>query len=306
VGVLPSAEYKGKEMNIILGILEQGMIYAIMALGVYITYKILDFPDLTVDGSFPLGASITAIMITNGANPYFALVVALFGGAVAGLVTGVIHVKFKIRDLLSGIITMTALYSVNLHVAAKANVPIFGMNTIFNSGFGNLFNGTLETFKSIIIILIFLILSKTLLDRYLKTKSGYLLRAVGSNPAVVSLLAKNSGTVKIIGLMISNALVALGGSIMCQQQRFFEVNMGTGTIIIGLASVIIGLNLFKKVKFVGGTLAVIIGSILYKACVAAAIAAGMPAIDMKLITACLFLVILIVGKDRKKKVKKIA
>jgi putative ABC transport system permease protein len=299
-------DMKADIMNIILGIFEQGMIYAIMALGVYITYKILDFPDLTVDGSFPLGASITAIMITNGANPYLTVFIAMLGGAAAGFITGVIHVKFKIRDLLSGIITMTALYSINLHIATKANVPIFRMDTIFNSGLGSLFTGRFEVVRSIIIILIFLLFAKWLLDRYLKTRSGYLLRAVGSNTSVVALLAKNSGTVKIIGLMISNALVALSGSIMCQQQRFFEVNMGTGTIIIGLASVIIGLNLFKKVKFVGNTLAVIIGSILYKACVAGAIAAGMPAIDMKLITACLFLAILIIGKDRKKKVKKIA
>lgn len=293
-------------MNIIIGILEQGMIYAIMALGVYITYKILDFPDLTVDGSFPLGASITATLIINGINPYFALMLSVIGGALAGLITGIIHVKFKVRDLLSGIITMTALYSINLHIAHKANVPIFYMDNIFNSGMGGFFSKYFGNYDTLIIIFIFMLIAKWLLDKYLYTKSGYLLRAVGSNPAVVTTLAENTGKIKIIGLMISNALVALSGSIMCQQQRFFEVNMGTGTIVIGLASVIIGLSLFKKIQFINNTSAAIIGSIIYKASVAAAISVGMSAIDLKLITASLFLFILIISNRKKEKVKNVA
>lgn len=289
----------------LIGILEQGMIYAIIGIGVYITYKILDFPDLSVDGTYPLGAAVTVYLIANGCNPILAMLAAFAAGAVAGLVTGLIHVKLKVRDLLSGIITMTALYSINLHIAGKANVPIFNMTTIFKNRFvDQVFSGFLAPYKTLIIICIVALLAKLLLDWYLKTKSGYLLRAVGDNSTVVTSLAKDKGTIKILGLVIANALVALSGSVMAQQQRFFEISMGTGTVVIGLASVIIGINLFKRMRKVKPTSAVIVGSILYKACVAIAIACGLAATDMKLVTAALFLVILIIGQDRRKRGKK--
>lgn len=267
---------------ILLGILEQGMIYAIMALGLYITYKILDFPDLTVDGSFPLGAAVTVMLMTNvdsgminaitlGHNPYIIMFLSCLAGGIAGLVTGIIHVKFKVRDLLSGVITMTGLYSINLHIAGKANVPIFNMETIFsNRGLDSLYPDFLDNLKVLIIISIVTIGSKILLDLYLKTKSGYLLRAVGDNTTLVVSLAKDSGSVKILGLVIANALVALSGSVMAQQQGFFEVSMGTGAMVIGLASVIIGTSLFKRVSFVKPTSAAIIGSIVYKASISLA------------------------------------
>lgn len=292
-------------MDMLIGILEQGMIYAIIGIGVYITYKILDFPDLSVDGTYPLGAAVTVHLIANGCNPILAMLAAFAAGAVAGLVTGLIHVKLKVRDLLSGIITMTALYSINLHIAGKANVPIFNMTTIFKNRFvDQVFSGFLAPYKTLIIICIVALLAKLLLDWYLKTKSGYLLRAVGDNSTVVTSLAKDKGTIKILGLVIANALVALSGSVMAQQQRFFEISMGTGTVVIGLASVIIGINLFKRMRKVKPTSAVIVGSILYKACVAIAIACGLAATDMKLVTAALFLVILIIGQDRRKRGKK--
>ncbi|MEE0777141.1 MAG: ABC transporter permease [Bacillota bacterium] len=290
--------------TIILGILEQGLIFGIIALGVLITYKILDFPDLTVDGSYPLGAAITAALVIRGYSPFLALLLSLAAGALAGVVTGLIHVKCKVRDLLSGIITMTALYSINLHIAGSANVPIFQSTTIFNHPLTTgIFRGPFNGYKILLGIAVITILAKILMDLYLKTRSGYLLQAVGNNDVVVTSLAKNKGTVKILGLAIANGLVALAGSIMCQQQRYFEITMGTGTIVIGLAAVIIGLSLFRKVSFVKATTAVIIGSILYKACIAIAIACGMPAIDMKLITAALFLVILVVSMERRKRVK---
>lgn len=259
-------------MDILIGILEQGMIYAIMALGVYITYRILDFPDLTVDGSFPLGAAITVMFMTSSnMSPYIIMLFAGLAGALAGLVTGIIHVKFKVRDLLSGIITMTGLYSINLHIAGKANVPIFGMDTIFsNKLVHTLFPESLARYKVLMIVCIVTILAKILMDLYLQTRSGYLLRAVGNNPAVVTSLAKDSGLVKIIGLSIANGLVALAGSVMAQQQGFFELTMGTGAVVIGLATVIIGTNLFKKVSFVRPTTAVIMGSIIYKLCISLA------------------------------------
>ena len=291
-------------LTIILGILEQGLIFGIIALGVLITYKILDFPDLTVDGSYPLGAAITAALVVRGYSPFLALLLSLIAGALAGVITGMIHVKCKVRDLLSGIITMTALYSVNLHIAGSANVPSFQSTTIFNHPVTEaLLQGPLETYNILLVIVVVTIIAKVLMDLYLKTRSGYLLQAVGDNDVVVTSLAKNKGTVKILGLAISNGLVALAGSIMCQQQRYFEITMGTGTIVIGLASVIIGLSLFRKISFVKATTAVILGSILYKACIAIAIACGMPAIDMKLITAILFLVILVFSMERRKKVK---
>ncbi len=294
-------------MDLVISILEQGLIFAIIAMGVYITYKILDFPDLSVDGTYPLGAAITAAMIASGVNPLLAMLASIAAGAVAGLITGLIHVKLKVRDLLSGIITMTALYSVNLHIAGKANLPIFNTTTIFNNGIvDTIFPDFLEPYKTLIIIFIVALLAKLLLDWYLKTKSGYLLRAVGDNPAVVTSLANDKGTVKIIGLIISNALVALAGSVICQQQRFFEIQMGTGTIVIGLAAVIIGLTLFKRVPKIKPTTSVAIGSILYKACVALAITYGLSATDMKLVTAVLFLLILVLAMERRSRRKKLA
>lgn len=286
-------------MSLLISVLEQGFIYAILALGVYITYKILDFPDLTVDSSFPLGAAVSAALIVKGVNPYLTLPAAFAAGALAGLATGLIHVKCHIRDLLSGIITMTVLYSVNLHIAGGvANVPIFSNDNIF-SVFP--LADRLGRYNTVFVVFLIALVSKLLLDSYLKTKSGYLLRAVGDNPTVVTSLAKDSGTVKIIGLVISNALVSLAGCVMCQQQRFFDISMGTGTIVIGLASVIIGTNLFRKVTFLKATTAAVIGSLIYKACVAFAISRGLPPIDMKLITGVLFLVILILGQLRLEK-----
>lgn len=281
-------------MQLFISVLEQGFIYAILALGVYITYKILDFPDLTVDSSFPLGAAVCAALITRNVNPYMTLPLSFLAGAAAGFVTGIIHVKCHIRDLLSGIITMTILYSINLHIAGGvANVPIFSNDNMFS-----IFplEDILGMYNTTIVIFIILVIAKLLLDAYLKTKSGYLLRAVGDNPSVVTSLAKDSGTVKILGLTISNGLVSLAGCVMCQQQRFFDISMGTGTIVIGLASVIIGTNLFRKVSFVAATTAVIVGSVIYKACVAIAISKGLAPIDMKLITGVLFLAILILGQ----------
>ncbi|MBS4960862.1 MAG: ABC transporter permease [Clostridiales bacterium] len=292
-------------MGILVGVLEQGLIYGIMALGVYITYTILDFPDLTVDGSFPLGAAVTAVLLAKGVNPYLTLLISFFFGIVIGIFTGLIHVKLKVRDLLSGIIMMTALYSVNMRIAGKANVPLFSEETVFDNAFLNaLFPASLAPFQTVIIAFIITLIAKLLLDLYLKTKSGYLLRAVGDNETIVTTLAKDKGTVKIIGLAIANGLVALSGSVMCQQQRFFEVSMGTGTVVIGLANVIIGINVFKNVPFMKATTAVLIGAILYKGCVAFAIAQGMNATDLKFITAFLFLIILVITMDRKKKVKK--
>lgn len=290
-------------MNFAVTIVEQGLIYGILALGLYITYKILDFPDLTVDGSFPLGAAITAALITRGVNPYFTLPIAFLAGALAGICTGIIHVKGKVRDLLSGIIMMTALWTINLYIAGTSNVPLFSQNSIFKNDFiSNVIPKAVEPYTTLIIILILTLICKIVLDLYLKTKSGYLLRAVGDNDILVTSLAKAQGNVKILGLSIANGLVALAGCIFAQEERVFEISMGTGAMVIGLASVIIGTSIFKKMSFVKTTTAVIIGSIIYKACVAIALRNFEPQ-AMKLITAVLFLVILVISTGRKSKVK---
>lgn len=290
-------------MDFIVTILEQGLIYAILALGVYITYKILDFPDLTVDGSFPLGAAVTAALITRGMNPYLTLPVSFLAGVLAGVCTGLIHVKCKVRDLLSGIIMMTALWTVNLYIAGTANVPLFSRDSIFKNDFLiEIVPESMKSYVTLIIVLILAVVCKIILDLYMNTKSGYLLRAVGDNETVVTALAKDQGNVKILGLAIANGLVSLAGCVFAQEERVFEISMGTGAIVIGLASVIIGTSIFKKISYVKTTTAVIIGSIIYKACVAVAIRNFEPQ-AMKLITAVLFLIILVISMERKTKVK---
>lgn len=291
-------------MGIVLGTIEQGLIYAILALGVYITYKILDFPDLSVDSSFPLGAAVTAVLISHGVHPLLTLPAATLTGALAGVVTGVIHVKCHVRDLLSGIITMTGLYSINLRIAeGKANLPIFGSQTIFKNDLTAALPKEIAAYAPVLILLALVIVCKLALDWFLRTRAGYLLRAVGDNPTIVTSLAKDGGMVKIQGLAIANAFVALSGCVMGQYQRFFEISMGTGAIVIGLASVIIGTNVFRRFTFMRATTAVIVGSVLYKACVALALSLGLSPQDMKLVTALLFLLILALGEIRRKKVK---
>ena len=291
-------------MSIIIGVIEEGLIYAIMALGLYITYKILDFPDLSVDGTFPMGAAVTAMLILKGVHPALTLVLSFAAGLLAGCITGLIHVKLKVRDLLSGIIMMTALYSINLRIAGKANLPIFSKETIFENAFlESVVPEALDPYLVSIILFVIVLVCKILLDLFLKTRAGYLLRAVGDNEVLVTSLAKDKGMVKILGLALANGFVALAGCVYCQQKGFFEVSTGTGTMVIGLASVIIGTKLLKRFHSVKATTAVIFGSIVYKACVSLAIALGMAASDLKLITAVLFLIILVASNRKEGKVK---
>lgn len=291
-------------MTLLLSVLEQGMIYAIMALGVYITYKILDFADLTVDGSFPMGAAIAVVLLDKGMNPFLTLPISFAAGALVGMLTGFIHVKLKIRDLLSGIIMMTALYTVNLRIAGRANFPIYNCRNIFDNDLVNaVIPASLSKYKTVLVVLVVTVLTKLLLDAFLKTKAGFMLRAVGDNETIITSLGVDKGKIKIMGLAIANGLVTLGGCIFAQQQRYFDVSMGTGTVVIGLASVIIGTSIFKNVTLLNVTSSVIAGSLLYKGCVALAIRAGLEARDLKLVTAVLFLFILVLGNERKKKVK---
>lgn len=291
--------------DLAIGTLTQGLLYALLSYGVYITYKILDFPDLTVDGSFPLGAAVTAVMLTNGMNAYLTLPVSMAFGALAGLITGLIHVKLGVRDLLAGIITMTALFSINLQIAGSNLIIDRETITIFTAGPVMALMGNLPLiYRKLIVSAVIVIVFKILLDLYFKTKSGLLLRAVGDNSVLVTSLAKDKGTVKIVGLVIANALVALSGSIVSHEQRAFSSTMGTGQVVFGLATVIIGTTMFKKLGFVKGTTAALVGSIIYKACMQAAISLGLPANLLKLITAVLFLIILVFGNVQKRGLRK--
>mgnify|MGYP005893343879 FL=1 len=291
-------------MTIVLGILEEGLIYAIMALGVYITYKILDFPDLSVDGTFPLGAALTAGLIVKGFPPAAALPLSFLAGVLAGCTTGIIHVKCRVRDLFSGIIVMTALYSVNLRIAGmKANLPFLSKDTIFDNPWTReILPDALRPYIVVLILFVIVLVCKLLLYWYLGTRSGYLLRAAGDNDTLVTSLAMDKGKVKIIGLAIANGFSALAGGVLAQKQAFFDISIGTGTMVFGLASVILGTQLFKRFGMIKSTTAVIAGAILYKACVALVISLRIiKATDLKLITAAILLIILIISDSLKRK-----
>ena len=287
-------------VDLIISTVTQGFIYALLSYGIYITYKILDFPDQTVDGSFPLGAAVTALLLVKGVNPYLTLLAALAAGALAGLVTGVIHVCFRVRDLLAGIITMTALFSINLQIAGSNLAVGRDIATLFTAEPVKTLFGSLSLLqRKLIVSFLLMLLVKLLLDLYFKTKSGLLLRAVGDNEVLVTSLAKDKGKVKILGLVIANALVALCGCLVCHEQRSFSATMGTGQMVFGLATVIIGTTIFKKEGFVKGTTAAVAGSVIYKICIQIAISLGLPANLLKLVTAVLFLVILVAGNRQK-------
>ena len=292
-------------LDLLVSTLTQGLIYALLSYGIYITYKILDFPDLSVDGSFPLGAAVSAVLLVKGMNPYLTLVVAMLVGALAGLVTGIIHVLFKVRDLLAGIITMTALFSINLQIAGSNLAVERSIDTIFTGKPVMALFGSLSLMhRKLVVSLILAILFKIILDLFFKTKCGMLLRATGNNATVVTSLAVDQGRMKILGLVIANALVALCGAVVCHEQRSFSSTMGTGQMVFGLATVIIGTTLFRRMSFVKGTTCAVCGSIIYKICIQVAISLGLPANLLKLVTAVLFLVILILGNANRGKVTK--
>ena len=289
-------------INLTVSVLTQGLIYSILTYGVYITYKILDFPDLTVDGSFPLGAAVTAVLLDKGIDPWIVLLIAIAAGAASGLMTGIIHVKFKVRDLLAGIITMTALFSINLQIAGSNYSVARTTPTIFTGFPATVLLGTAPLpVKKLVISFIIALAIKLLLDLYFRTKAGLLLIASGDNETFVTSLAVDTGKAKIMGIVISDALVALCGALVCQEQRSFSATMGTGQMVFALAAVIIGLTLFTKAGSVKGTTCALAGSVVYKACIQLAILFGLPANLLKLVTAVLFLGILIIGKSREER-----
>ena len=269
-------------MNLIINAIEEGLLFSIVSMGVYITYKILDFPDLSVDGTYPLGAAITAVLLINGVNPWLAIIISAVGGAIAGGTTAFLHVKLKISNLMSGILVMIALYSVNLRVMGKSNMPLFSINTIFKNA----------NFQSIFIIIIIVVICKIIIDTFLKTKRGFLLMAVGDNEQVVSSLGINKNSVKVLGLMLSNGLVGMAGAIQAQKYGYADVNMGQGIVVMGLATVVIGLTIFSKISFMKCTTISILGAIIYKVAIAIALKINFNPNDLKLITAIIVIIAL--------------
>ncbi len=276
-------------LSLLLTSLEQGLVFGIMALGVYVTFKVLDFPDLTVDGSFPLGAAVASIIIFHGGNPFLALIIATIAGMTAGYITGFLNTRGKITGLLAGILTMTALYSINLRVMGRSNVTLLKARTIFTY---------IEEWgipHQILFILTFLIIViaiKILLDAFLKTEIGFALRATGNNPNMARALGVNTDAMKMLGLSISNGLVSLSGGIVAQYQGFADIGMGVGTIVAGLASVIIGEMIIGE-KGVGiATFSALLGSFIYRLSIGIALRLGFAATDLKLLTTILVIIAL--------------
>lgn len=265
-----------------IGAVELGLLYAFMALGVYITFRILDFPDLTVDGSFTTGGAIAAVMISNGFSPWLATLCALASGMAAGMFTGLLHTKGKINGLLSGILMMITLYSINLRILGKPNVSIMGEATLLSS------INLLWVMPFVVIVV------KVLMDLFLRTDLGLALRATGDNARMIRSFGVNTDHTTILGISLSNGLVALSGALIAQESTFADSSMGIGMIVIGLASVIIGEAIFGAKNVFRATLAVILGSIIYRIVVALALRVPwMESSDLKLITAIIVIIALL-------------
>lgn len=268
-----------------------GLIYAVMALGVYLTFRILDFPDLTVDGSFTTGAATAAVMIVNGVPAPVAMAAAFVAGALAGMVTGLLHTKGNINGLLAGILTMIGLYSVNLRILGQANLSLLGEDTVFNAlkdlGIG-------RGWLLIAILLVGVVIIKLVLDWFLHTDLGLAIQATGDNEEMIRSFGVSTDAMKVLGLMLSNALVGLCGAIIAQYQGFADIGMGIGLILVGLASVILGQAVFGNRTVVIATAAVIVGAVLYRLAIQVALMIGLTPNDMKLISAVLVVIALLV------------
>ena len=282
--------------------LEQGLAYALVALGIAFTFRVLSFPDLTVDGSFPLGGAVAARLIFDGIDPVTSTLVAMAAGFVAGCLTGIFATKFKINSLLAGILMMTILYSVNLRIMGRANIPILNKTTLFT---------TMESWdisRDIPVIIFFLVvaaLCKILIDVFLHTEYGMALRATGDNEQMIRSLGVNTDTATILGLGLSNTLVALAGALIAQDQGFSDVGMGIGMIVAGLASIIIGEALFKPNTVVKLTLAAVIGSVVYRFIIALGMRLGLAPTDLKMATGLMVVIALAIPAIRGKREKKL-
>ena len=269
--------------QILLGAISLGLLWSIMTLGVYISFRVLDVADMTVEGSITLGAAVCARMIVSGNDPYLALAIAFLAGTCAGLVTGLLHTKLRIPVLLSGILTMIALYSINLRVMGMSNVSMLRMTTAY-SFVSDLFNVS-KTMAVMILGGVMAILLVIFLYWFFGTEIGSAIRATGNNPYMVRAQGINTDSTIIIGLMLANGLVSLAGGLIAQSQNYSDVQMGTGSIVIGLASLIIGEVLFGRRSFFSRLLSMLFGAITYRIIIALVLRMGMAADDLKLFTA---------------------
>ncbi|MBP0006939.1 ABC transporter permease [Roseofilum sp. SID3] len=288
-------------MTALLGAIELGLLYSLVGLGVYLSFRVLDFPDLTVDGSFPLGGAVAATLIVNGMHPIIATAVAIAAGALSGACTAWLTVQFKILNLLSSILTMIALYSLNLRIMGRPNVPLLGETTLFSP------LNSLSVPRQVvipIILVIIVILLKVSLDALLATQWGLALRATGANSTMARAQGVDPGMMIIVGMALSNALVALAGALFAQIYGFADVTLGVGTIVLGLAAVIIGETFIPGKTIFQGTLSVILGALAYRLAIAVALNAnfmGLQAQDLNLVTALLVAIALILPQTPLKK-----
>ena len=278
--------------TLILTSIEQGLIFSILAIGVTITFKILDFADMSVEGTFPMGAFIFAKFITSGFPPAISTLLTFFFGSLAGLITYTLNIKLKIKALLSGILTATMLYTINLRLNGKSNVGLFEFDSIYDG------------FEPVIILVLIVFTVKILMDLFLKTEVGYLLIATGDNETLVRSLGEDSNKYKLIGLMLSNGLVALSGALMSQYQGFAEITMGTGIIVVAIASIIVGDTILRNSSFLKMTTRAIAGALIYKFIGAVAIDLGLAPTDLKAINAIIVILFLSYNTFSPVKVKK--
>ncbi len=297
--------------TVLLSALQQGLLYGFMVLGVYLTFRVLDFPDLTVDGSLALGGAVTAIIITSGGSPWLATVAGTASGLAAGYATGLLHLLLKSGDsnftnygpkLLAGILLMTSLYTVNLRVMHGSNIPLLRKETVFDQ-LSHWFGKSMTGWWVVLVLVVLMLLVKFVLDWFLHTEVGLAMQATGDNEQMLRSLGVNTNVVRVLALGLANALVALSGSLVAQFQGFADVGMGIGTIVAGLAGVIIGEVLFgvRSVRWV--LFSVIGGSIVYRLLIAVSLRLGIAPTDLKLFTAVLVVVALALPTVRKKVIR---
>ncbi len=285
----------------IQGAAAQGVLWSIMTLGLYITFKVLDFADLTVDGSFATGGGVSAVLILHGVNPFVSLLAALIAGMACGFVTGILHTKLEIPGILAGILTMIALYSINLRIMfGQANMPLLGVSTIFTTISG--WFPTLSTNAiSLIIGLVFVVVVIAFQYWIFGTEIGCAIRATGNNEHMVRALGVNTDKMKILGLVLSNGLVALAGAMVAQSQGYADVGMGVGTLMIGLASVIIGEVLMgRRFSFAYKLVSVVVGSVIYRVIIAIVLQLGFKSSDLKLLTSIMVAIALAIPLLKKR------
>ncbi|MDO4717441.1 MAG: ABC transporter permease [Propionibacteriaceae bacterium] len=273
--------------------LELGLLYAVMAVGVYLTYRVLDFPDLTVDGSFTTGAAVAAVGIISGIPPWLATLMALASGLLAGVVTGLLHTWGGINPLLSGILTQIALYSINLRIMGRSNLPLLREKTLLSVLFDN---GLRSSWVSVAIFGVFAAVVGAMVYWFLGTNYGVAMRSVGDNAEMAAAQGINVGATKIVGVALSNGLVALCGAVIAQYQGFADISMGIGLIVAGLASVIVGQAIFGMTAVWQAIVAAILGSVIYRGVIQLALSAGLNPNDMKLISAVLVVLALLIPR----------